>query len=74
MVVSHQENSYISEEDIKTLDIDQIFMIDQAIEEVGEFGEIRLVVNKGRFRFLIVMKSYDAINMSSETLIEEFNP
>ena len=36
-------------------------MIDEAIDAVGEFGEVHLVVNKGRLRFVITQKSHDAL-------------
>jgi hypothetical protein len=37
----------------------QIEMINEALASLGEFGEVRLVVEKGRLRFLITQKSYD---------------
>jgi hypothetical protein len=39
---------------------DQVAMIDDAICALGEYGEVRLVIDKGRLRFIIMQKSYDA--------------
>jgi hypothetical protein len=39
----------------------QIRMIDEALRSLGEYGEVRLVVEKGRLRFLITQKSFDAL-------------
>ncbi len=35
----------------------QISQIDDALKEVGAFGEVRLVVVKGRLRFIQIMRS-----------------
>jgi hypothetical protein len=42
------------------LDSDQVAMIEEALASLGEFGEVRLVVEKGRLRFLVTQKSFDA--------------
>ena len=39
----------------------QIAMIDEALHSLGDFGEVRLVVEKGRLRFLVTQKSFDAL-------------
>lgn len=39
----------------------QIDMIDEALGNVGEYGEVRLVVEKGRLRFLVTQVSHDAL-------------
>jgi len=46
---------------LRNLSNAHIRMIDEALATVGEFGEVHLVVNKGRLRFLITQKSYDAL-------------
>lgn len=46
---------------LKFLDQTQITMIDEAISAVGDYGEIRLIVEKGRLRFLITQRSFDAL-------------
>ena len=38
---------------------EQIQAIEAALASVGEYGEVRLVVEKGRLRFLVTHKSYD---------------
>jgi hypothetical protein len=38
-----------------------IQMIDEALCSLGDYGEVRLVVEKGRLRFLIKQNSYDAL-------------
>ena len=43
------------------LEDEQIAMIDEALASLGEFGEVRLVVEKGRLRFLITQQSFDAL-------------
>jgi hypothetical protein len=45
---------------LKFLRPHQIFMLDEALAALGEFGEVRLVINKGRLRFVVIEKSYDA--------------
>lgn len=39
----------------------QIAMIEEALRSLGAFGEVRLVVEKGRLRFIITSKSYDIL-------------
>ncbi len=39
----------------------QVEMIDEALHALGDFGEVRLVVEKGRLRFIVTQKSYDAL-------------
>jgi hypothetical protein len=38
----------------------QIAMIDEALMAVGDFGEVRLIVEKGGLRFIVTQKSFDA--------------
>lgn len=44
----------------KFLDSNQVAMIEEALASLGEFGEVRLIVEKGRLRFLVTQKSFDA--------------
>ena len=44
----------------KLLDTNQVAMIEEALASLGEFGEVRLIVEKGRLRFLVTQKSFDA--------------
>jgi len=39
----------------------EITMIDNALAALGEFGELRLVVQRGRLRYLITQRSLDAL-------------
>jgi hypothetical protein len=43
----------------------QIRMIDEALGKIGEFGEVRLVVERGRLRFLVTEKSFDVLKWES---------
>lgn len=47
-------------EKLKFLKPQQVVMIDEALCALDEFGEVRLVVEKGRLRFVITQKSFDA--------------
>ena len=49
----------------------QVHMIDEALRSLGAFGEVRLVVEKGRLRFIITQKSYDALRWYPGRLMEE---
>jgi tellurite resistance-related uncharacterized protein len=42
-----------------------IAQIDRALSKVGEFGEVRLVVMKGKLRFIQIMQS-ESVNESSQ--------
>ncbi|GMR09982.1 MAG: hypothetical protein BMS9Abin28_0803 [Anaerolineae bacterium] len=44
----------------------QIHMIDEALTDVGEFGEVRLIVTKGRLRFVVTQHSHDALQWEEE--------
>jgi hypothetical protein len=39
----------------------QIEMIDAALCEVGAYGEVKLVVEKSRLRFVVTQTSHDAL-------------
>jgi hypothetical protein len=39
----------------------QIEMIDEALSSVGDFGEVRLIVEKGHLRFLVTQRSFDTL-------------
>lgn len=43
------------------LDPKQIALIEEALSTVGDYGEVRLIVEKGRIRFLVTQKSYDVL-------------
>ena len=46
---------------LKFLSDTQARMIDEALTAVGEFGEVRLVVQKGRIRYVVIENSHDAL-------------
>ncbi len=39
----------------------EIKIIEEALRSVGEYGEVRLVIEKGRIRFLVTQKSIDIL-------------
>lgn len=49
----------------------QIEMIDEALCSVGEFGEVRLVIEKGRLRFLVTQKSFDTLKWQPGSLEDD---
>ena len=51
---------YNERPELKFLVSSQIPMIDEALAAVGEFGEVRLIVERGRLRFVVTQKSFDA--------------
>lgn len=51
-----------------------IQMIDEALCSLGEYGEVRLVVEKGRLRFLVTQKSYDTLKWYPGSLVKDVEP
>jgi hypothetical protein len=49
----------------------QVIMIDEALSSLGDYGEVRLIVEKGRLRFLVTQKSFDALKWEPGSLAEE---
>ena len=43
------------------LELKQVSMIDEALSSLGEYGEVRLIVEKGKLRFLIMQNSFYAL-------------
>lgn len=41
----------------------QVSMIDLALEQIGEYGEVRLVVEKGKLRYIEVARSLDVLKI-----------
>jgi hypothetical protein len=50
----------------------QIQMIEEALCSLGEFGEVRLVVDKCRLRFLITQRSFDAMKWQPGSIVKDF--
>lgn len=53
---------------LKFLKLSQISMIDEALDRLGEYGEVRLVVERGRLRFLVTEKSFDVLKWKPGSL------
>ena len=51
-----------------------IQMIDEALCSLGDYGEVRLVVEKGHLRFLITQKSYDTLKWYPGILVKDIEP
>ena len=51
------------------LEIKQVSMIDEALSSLGDYGEVRLIVEKGRLRFLITQKSFDALKWEPGNIV-----
>ena len=60
-----------AERPLKVLDPSQVKQIDAALCRLGETGELRLIKNKGRLRFITLVEDEEAIdldgNLSSDT-------
>jgi hypothetical protein len=68
------DNSMPSHSNRKFLLPKHIQMIDEALCSLGEYGEVRLVVEKGHLRFLITQKSYDALKWQPGIIIKDIEP
>lgn len=51
----------------------EIEMIEEALGSLGDYGEVRLVVEKGRLRYLITQKSYDALKWLPGSLVHNLD-
>ncbi len=58
---SREKNSALS--DLQFLQPVQISIIDQALAQVGNYGEVRLVVEKGKLRYIEVAHSMDVLKI-----------
>lgn len=56
---------------LKYLSPNQVHMIDEALASLGDFGEVRLIIEKGRLRFLVTQKSFDALKWQPGHMREE---
>lgn len=50
-----------------------VAMIDEALCSLGDYGELRLVVEKGRLRFIVTNKSFDALKWKPGSILNELN-
>jgi hypothetical protein len=46
-------------------------MIDEALSAVGDYGEVHLIIEKGRLRFVVTKRSYDALKWQPGTQVSE---
>jgi len=54
---------------LKFIEPRQVLMIDEALSSIGDYGEVRLVVEKGKLRFLVTNRSYDALSWQPGSVI-----
>ena len=64
-------NTNLDIRDLNYLQSHQIELIDHAIGSVGEYGEVHLIIEKGRLRFLVTKKSYDMLRVPSEGVVHD---
>jgi hypothetical protein len=65
-----QLKSFKSSRLLTFLDQRQVKMIDEALSALGDYGELRLIVEKGRLGFVVTQKSFDALKWQPGTLEE----
>jgi len=53
------------EKSINHLTVDQVKMINRAMTEVGDFGEVHLVIERGQLHYLVTQKSINVRNNRS---------
>ena len=51
----------VHEADLNMLSLEQISLIDNALTELGAFGEVRLIKAKGKLRFIQKLESISAL-------------
>jgi hypothetical protein len=65
---------FFPEEEISEIDFlqpQQVQMINEALCALGEYGEVRLIVEKGRLRYMVTQKSMDVFKWQPGTLIKD---
>lgn len=50
------------------LGTEQVAMIEEALAGVGDFGEVHLIIHKGRMRYMVMQRSYDALRWEPMTV------
>jgi hypothetical protein len=65
-LITAQGESYT----LQFMEWSQIPMVDEALKSLGDYGEVRLIVEKGRLRFLVTQRSYDALKWQPGVAIE----
>jgi hypothetical protein len=51
-----------------------IEMIDEALAALEDYGEVRLIVERGRLRFLVTQKSYDLLKFRDGEVVHAVDP
>ena len=46
---------------LRFLDVDQVKQIDQALADMGDFGEVRLIKAKGKLRFIQTLEGREIL-------------
>jgi hypothetical protein len=49
------------EHPLRVLTPRQVAMVDDVLAEIGEFGEVRLILHRNRLRFIQKLQSMDAL-------------
>jgi hypothetical protein len=62
----HTNSSKQDQSGLRFLLPEQIEMIDEALCCIGEYGEVHLVVEKGKLRFIVVNSSVDVRTWNSK--------
>jgi hypothetical protein len=60
-----------SSQELNFLNPDQVIMIDEALTALGDYGEVRLIIEKGRLRYLVTQKSFDALKWQAGSMAGE---
>ena len=63
--------SHLKTKALKCLNPRQVQMIDEAVASLGDCGEVRLIIERGRLRFLVTQKSFDALKWQPGSLRED---
>jgi len=61
-------DKFVDEESLNFLKMRQVIMIDEALAALGDYGEIRLIVEDGRLRYVVTQTSIDAIKWQPGSL------
>lgn len=56
-----QTNDSVETANLNFLDRNQVSMIDEALTALGEYGEVRLIVERRQLRFIVTQRSFDAL-------------
>lgn len=47
--------------ELRSLTVDQVRLVDDALTRLGPFGEVRLIKEKGKLRFIQILESKSAL-------------